>query len=141
VDSKDQVIDIILNGFKKLYLTDHTSSVTPSDFELNWAISLIAEDSLRLLANLSEQEIHKAMFSLKPYKALGMDGLHAGFFQQFWNVLGQSVIEEILIVFHSKRIPNYLKQTLVVLIPKREGPETLSHFRPISLCTTIYKVN
>jgi len=35
VDSEDQVIDSILNGFKKLYLTDHTSSVILSDFELN----------------------------------------------------------------------------------------------------------
>ena len=140
MDSEDQVIDIILNGFKKLYLTDHTSSVTPSDFELNWAISFIAKDSLRLSANVSKQEIHKAVFFLKPYKAFGMDRLHAGFFQHFWNVMGQSVIEEILAVFHSKRIPNYLNQTLVVLIPEREGLETLSHFRPISLCSTIYKV-
>ncbi|XP_050242161.1 uncharacterized protein LOC126691131 [Quercus robur] len=83
LDSEDQVIDIILNGFKKIYLTNHTSSVTPSNFELNWAISLVAKDSLRLSTNVSEQEIHKAMFSLKPYKALGMDGLHAGFLQHF----------------------------------------------------------
>ena len=114
--------------------------MTPSDFELNWAISHIAEDSLKLSANVSEQEIHKAMFSLKPYKAPGMDRLHARFFQHFWNFLGQSIIEEILAVFHSKRIPNYLNQTLVVVIPKREGPKTLSYFRPISLCSTIYKV-
>ena len=114
--------------------------MTPSDFELNWAVSHIAKDSLRLSANVSEQEIHKVMFSLKPYKAPGMDKLHAGFFRHFWNVLGQSVIEEILAVFHSKHIPNYLNQTLVVVIPKREGPKTLSYFRPISLCSTIYKV-
>ena len=114
--------------------------MTPSDFELNWAVSHIAKDSLRLSANVSEQEIHKAMFSLKPYKAPGMDRLHARFFQHFWNVLGQSIIEAILAVFHSKRIPNYLNQTLVVVIPKREGPKTLSYFRPISLCSTIYKV-
>lgn len=128
VDSEDQIIDIILNGFKKLYLTEHTSSMTPSDFDLNWAVFLTVEESLRLSVNVLEQEIHKAMFSLKPYKALGMDVLHAGFFQHFWSVLGQSVIEEIQATFHSKRIPNYLNQTLVVLIPKREGPETLSHF-------------
>ncbi|KAF3973512.1 hypothetical protein CMV_003065 [Castanea mollissima] len=114
--------------------------VTPSNFELNWAISLTVEDSLRLSANVSDQEIHKAIFSLKPYKAPDMDGLHARFFQHFWSVLGHFVIEEIQAVFHSKRIPNYLNRTLVVLIPKREGLETPSHFRPISLCSTVYKV-
>ena len=80
------------------------------------------------------------MFSLRPYKAPSMNRLHAGFFQHFWYVLGQFVIEEIQAAVHSKSIPNYLNQTLVVLIPKREGPETLSHFRPISLCSTTYKV-
>ena len=37
-------------------------------------------------------------------------------------------------------MPSYLNQTFVVLIPKRIGPELLGHFRPISLCFTVYKV-
>ncbi|KAK8934810.1 hypothetical protein KSP39_PZI014724 [Platanthera zijinensis] len=32
------------------------------------------------------------------------------------------------------------KDTLVVLIPKCSSPSSLDHFRPISLCSTIYKV-
>ena len=37
-------------------------------------------------------------------------------------------------------MPAYLNQTLVVLIPKRIGPKHLGHFRPINLCTTVYKI-
>ena len=33
------------------------------------------------------------MWSLKPFKAPGPNGLHAGFFQKFWPVVGGSVIE------------------------------------------------
>ena len=79
-------------------------------------------------------EIYKALSSLKPYKALGMDELH------FWHILEPSIIEEVLTTFSTKCVPSYLNQTLVVLIPKRNGPEILGHFRPISLCTSIYKM-
>ena len=47
---------------------------------------------------------------------------------------------EIKEVFRRHKVPDYLNQTLVALIPKQVGPETVSHYRPISLCNTIYKV-
>lgn len=53
----------------------------------------------------SNLEIHKALSSLKPYKAPGMDGLHAGFFQHFWHILEPSIIEEVLTTFSTKRVP------------------------------------
>jgi hypothetical protein len=34
----------------------------------------------------------------------------------------------------------YLNKTLISLIPKCLGPETLTQFRPISLCNTVYKI-
>ena len=37
-------------------------------------------------------------------------------------------------------VPNYLNKTLITLIPKCQNPETLSNFRPISLCNSVYKV-
>ena len=43
-------------------------------------------------------------------------------------------------IFASQKVPNYLNQTLIALIPKQLGPETISQFRPISLCNTVYKI-
>ena len=37
-------------------------------------------------------------------------------------------------------MPKYLNKTLLALIPKCPGPETLAHFRPISLCNMVYKI-
>ena len=36
----------------------------------------------------SEEEIRAVVWALKPFKALGSDGLHAGFFQKFWPTVG-----------------------------------------------------
>ena len=77
---------------------------------------------------------------MKPFKAPGIDGLHVGFFQRFWLLVGDSVNKEVKEIFTTQKIPEYLNQTLIALIPKQIGPELVSHYRPISLCTTIYKI-
>ena len=54
--------------------------------------------------------------------------------------MGESISKEVIQVFNSGKMPSYLNKTLIVLIPKCLGPETLNHFRPISLCNTVYKI-
>ncbi|KAL0012214.1 hypothetical protein SO802_007322 [Lithocarpus litseifolius] len=66
--------------------------------------------------------------------------LHAGFFQRFWIIVGDSVREEIKKVFRDRKIPEYLNSTNIVLTPKVQGPETIGSYRPISLCNSIYKI-
>ena len=77
---------------------------------------------------------------MKPFKSLGPDGLHAGFFQKFWHIVGKSVIEEVQKVFDDRRVLEVLNSTHIALIPKIQGSETLGNYRPISLCNTVYKV-
>lgn len=66
--------------------------------------------------------------------------LHAGFFQHFWLIVGESVLREVKKIFLEKHAPAYLNQTHIALIPKMQGPETLGSYRPISLCSTVYKL-
>ena len=37
-------------------------------------------------------------------------------------------------------MPSHLNSTLICLIPKFAKPETISQFRPIGLCNTLYKI-
>ena len=47
---------------------------------------------------------------------------------------------EVSNIFDSRVLPEFLNKTLISLIPKCTSPESLSNFKPISLCNTIYNV-
>ena len=91
-------------------------------------------------AMVSIEEIKKALWSMKPYKAPSLDGLHASFFQRFWLIVGDSVRKKVEKVFIEKTVPEYLNNTHIVLTPKIQGPETIGNYRPISLCNSVYKI-
>jgi hypothetical protein len=73
-------------------------------------------------------------------KAPGIDGLHALFFKKCWHILGESLTIEVLDSINQKNIPQGWNDTIIILIPKVDAPEHISQFRPISLCTVLYKV-
>lgn len=92
-----------------------------------------------LIRGVDDAEIRDTVFTMSPMKAPGIDGLHAIFFQTQWHVVGSSVCQLIKDVFAGKKLPKELNQTLLVLIPKINNPDSLKLFRPISLCTVVYK--
>lgn len=85
-------------------------------------------------------EIQSALWSLKPYKAPGPDGLLVGFFQRFWHTVGNLIKEEVKLIFSSSEMLAYLNKSLITFIPKCSNPETLGSYHPIRLCNSIYKV-
>ncbi|KAH1091681.1 hypothetical protein J1N35_018938 [Gossypium stocksii] len=56
------------------------------------------------------------------------------------DIVGGSVFEMIKNVFRRGVLEPSLNKTLLVLIPKNIGVETINQFRPISLCSVLYKV-
>jgi hypothetical protein len=50
------------------------------------------------------------------------------------------VIKGVQNFFSTGNIPQGVNDTVIVLIPKKDDPEVLRDFRPISLCNVIYKV-
>ena len=90
-------------------------------------------------AEIEEKEIRQAVFSMSPLKALGVDGLHAIFYQTQWHIVGESFCKVIKDVFRSQYIPAEIDRTLLVPIPKTEHPISFKMYRLISLCTVAYK--
>ena len=73
-------------------------------------------------------------------KASGPNGLHALFFQSQWNTIGDSVCAMVSNIFNFPEKVRDINQTFISLIPKVAHPESVKHFRLISLCNVIYKV-
>ena len=83
-------------GFAKLF----TSSLTCSPFFpphlSRWQVALFEDESLSLSTPVTGKEIKQGVWSLKAFKALGLDGLHASFFQRFWMSVGESIRKEVI---------------------------------------------
>ena len=137
---ENKVKDHIQSEFTKLY-TSGLSVAYLFSLVSNFSCCKLSDvEMMRVGREVSDEEIREALWSLKAFKAPGPDGLHAGFFQYFWNEVQASICQEVKKAFVSESIPALLNTTLVTLIPKCNNPESLANFRPISLCNSVYKV-
>lgn len=84
--------------------------------------------------------VHAPLFDMSPHKASGIDGLHASFYQKGWDSLKFDLLQFVSKAFEDGYLPKETTDLLVVLIPKVSHPERLAQFRPISICTFLYKL-
>ncbi|PKI70720.1 hypothetical protein CRG98_008953 [Punica granatum] len=60
--------------------------------------------------------------------------------QRCWDIIEPSVQQVVLQFFKTSVFLEGANDTLIVLIPKNNSLETISHYGPISLCNTLYKI-
>ena len=108
VHNVEEVKDIFTSSFIKLYQTEQVYCNITLQWNTKWGAKLSLEEARGLSLGPSDKEIRTALKSLKPYKAPGIDGLHAGFFQRFWLIVGDSVKREVMEAFTSQKVPKYL---------------------------------
>ncbi|KAL5848629.1 hypothetical protein ACOSQ4_006642 [Xanthoceras sorbifolium] len=77
---------------------------------------------------------------IAPSKSPGLDGLPALFFQKFWRVVGDKVVQALLAVLNYGADMGDISRAVVALIPKVKSPIRISDYRPISVCNVTYKL-
>lgn len=77
---------------------------------------------------------------MSPFKAPRPDGFQPYFYQSNWDTVRPKLCEYIKGIIDQGMLVKDLNATFIVLIPKIQGPETIHHFWPISLCNVTYKV-
>lgn len=125
--------------FVKLFTSPPSHSTVPPPHSDNF-LHLSVEDMVLLTRKVEYWETTNAMNSVKPFKAPGPNGYQPVFFRKYWHVVGPLIHSTVAQAFESGTFDAHLNETLLVLIPNVDRPETMKQFRPISLCNVIYKI-
>ena len=136
--NETQIENIAVEYFQSLF-----SSSSPSEFpDILGKIQPSVTDSMNtmLLRDFNREEVDIAINQMKAISAPGPDGMPPLFYQSFWNAVGDDVRSAILDCLQNCRIPRDINLTHIALIPKVKSLKRISKFRPISLCSVIYKV-
>ncbi|KHN06941.1 Transposon TX1 putative 149 kDa protein, partial [Glycine soja] len=93
-----------------------------------------------LIGRITDEEIDKALKSIGDLKAPGIDGYGAKFFKDAWSIIKSDFTDAIREFFEKGKMYEPINTSLVILIPKNQEAKYARDYRPISCCTTIYKV-
>lgn len=85
-------------------------------------------------------ELKTSLFQMHPTKAQGYDGFPGLFFQKYWPIFGDTITRVCLQILNEDADFGELNHTLIALIPKVSEPSCVTDFRPISLCSVLYKM-
>ncbi|XP_035835814.1 uncharacterized protein LOC110887655 [Helianthus annuus] len=96
-------------------------------------------DANHMVRLVTSEEVKLAMFSIGNDKAPGPDGYTAAFYKHAWQIIGQEVSSGIIDFCRSGKFLRELNNTLIVLIPKKPTPSTVTDYRPIACCNVFYK--
>ena len=96
--------------------------------------------NVSLLRSFNAHEVEKALQQMHPLKAPSPDGMSPLFYQHFWPTVKSIVITIALDFLNHGTAPPHFHDTHIALIPKTKNPESVTDYRPISLCNVAYKL-
>ncbi|WOL04577.1 mitochondrial import receptor subunit TOM40-1-like [Canna indica] len=93
-----------------------------------------------LITPCSGEEILMNLKQMGKDKALGPDGLSAEFFIATWSIISGDITRVLNELMFENGEMERVNKSFIILIPKVNGANTISQFRPISLTTSIIKI-
>ena len=112
------------------------------NIDFNWGLLHTPDCDLHELDNaITEEEVKSVVFSLPQDKAPGPDGFSGAFFKACWSIIKADIMCAInhFSDLHASHF-HWLNSADVALIPKKDGADDITDFRPISLIHFIAKI-
>jgi hypothetical protein len=117
------------------HYSDQFGSSVALSCTLNWSALFIRRHDLSALdKEIDEDEIYRAVMQQTPSeKAPGLDGYTGVFYMTCWSIIKDDLIPAIQQIFELRPVAwELLNSANVTLLPKKEGAETITDYRPIS---------
>ncbi|GAU38712.1 hypothetical protein TSUD_396400 [Trifolium subterraneum] len=140
ITNQEEIEDEVLAFYNKLMGTADTDLLGIDITVMRDSPQLNTDQKGKLVAPITDKEIEAAMQSIGDLKSPGMDGYGAYFFKKAWNIVKPDVLGAVHDFFENGRLYKAANCTLVTLIPKTPEAKRIKEYRPISCCSTIYKI-
>jgi hypothetical protein len=88
----------------------------------------------------SKEEIDAVILDLPTDKAPGPDGFNSLFFKKAWTIIREDIYRLCNDFFSHKADLKSINSSYITLVPKKDNPEIVSDFRPISLLNSSLKI-
>ncbi|XP_042964616.1 uncharacterized protein LOC122298830 [Carya illinoinensis] len=138
LDSSEAVLEGPVDFFQQQLTTSAVSFEEPG---MNLTTSIITEDDNQFLGRVPNlMEVKEALWSIPQDSSPGPDGFSASFFHHAWDIIKEDLLMLAIEFFEGKPLTTFFGATNIVLIPKVDDLRGFSQFRPISLCSIVYKI-
>ena len=137
VQGHEEISQVAVDYFKNSLGTAQNSRIIDlSHISVN---KVSSTQSRFLLSPVTNELIFSTLKSMKKNRAPGPDGFTVDFFIHCWDILGGDFCEAVKHFFCTGDMHKGINSTLIALLPKQDNPSSMQDFRPISLCTVVYK--
>lgn len=95
ISDQAELTNMTVEYFTRLYTEDGSS--TEENLVTRCNFPCLLEDALvEIQAEVTKEDVKNAVFSMAPSKSPGPDGIHVAFFQNSWEIIGDTVCNFII---------------------------------------------
>jgi len=137
VEGVDNVRSVVFNHFLDQFKSP--IRVRPRVVDLNFC-RLSYREGASLIKSFTLEELKNAVWDCDSYKCLGPYGVNFGFIKDFWVDMKDDLMRFVSDIHCNGKLMKGINSTFITLIPKKDCPQRLNDYRPISLVGSLYKV-
>lgn len=127
--------------FYSLLLSTQPLHYSEQTFFLNHLrLKLTTQDRDLCEGILTNAECKTAVDAMAHGKSPGIDGLPVEFYQAFWELLGDDLVEVLNSCYEANQLSASQRSGIITLLYKKGNPLYMSNWRPITLLCVDYKI-
>ena len=119
-ENEDKISEVIIDYYQELFTTSQPDITSEFLDAINPGVT--PQMNHMLTREFSSTEVKKALDQMYPLKSPGPDGMPPLFYQYFWHVVGDSVVNSVINFLNTGVASPNFHNTHIFLIPKVKSP-------------------